>query len=360
MGEDSGEKTEEPTPHKLREARKKGQISKSKELTSAILLLVAFYSLQFSAKNIWTQLSNIMYICLSEIPNEFSSATIANVLMQPFYMFFQMLGSFFISIFIIGVLVESLQSGFLFSSGPLEPKLDNISPIQGFKRLFSLKQLVELFKSVIKMFFIISIIFLTLKNEFFLVLQAQSRNPWLIVGYAAMLVIKMVTQTGIVYFILAILDYFYQRYEFMKQMRMSKKEIKEEFKRLEGDPIIKQRQRESQRNMAMSRQMGAVPGADVVVTNPTHFAVALKYEHKVFNAPIVIAKGQNLIALDIKTLAKEYQVPVIENPPLARTLYKKSNVGQQIPEETFHIVAEILAFVYKLKQKKKQNTTSQP
>lgn len=358
MGEDSGEKTEEPTPHKLREARKKGQISKSKELTSAILLLVAFYSLQFSAKNIWEQLSNIMYICLSEIPNEFSSATIANVLMQPFYIFFQMLGPFFLTIFVIGVLVETIQAGFLFSGGPLEPKIDNISPIQGFKRLFSLKQLVELFKSVIKMTFIIGIIFYTLRDEFFLVLQAQARNSWLIVGYAATLVIKMVTQTGIVYFILAILDYFYQRYEFMKQMRMSKKEIKEEFKRLEGDPLIKQRQRESQRNMAMSRQMGAVPGADVVVTNPIHYAVAIKYQHKVFDAPIVIAKGQNLIAQDIKQLAKEYQVPVIENPPLARNLYKHAKVGQQIPEDTFHIVAEILAFVYKLKQNKKKNTKS--
>ena len=189
-----------------------------------------------------------------------------------------------------------------------------------------------------------------------MVIQAQARSPWLIVGYAAKLVIKMVTQTGIVYLILAFLDYFYQRYEFMKQMRMSKKEIKEEFKRLEGDPLIKQRQRESQRNMAMSRQMGAVPGADVVVTNPIHYAVALKYEHKVFNAPIVIAKGQHLIAQDIKKLAQEHQIPMIENPPLARTLYKKSNVGQQIPEETFHIVAEILAFVYKLKKKKTQQS----
>lgn len=352
MGDDSGEKTEEPTPHKLREARKKGQIAKSKELTSAILMMVAFYTLRAMSTRIWKNMSDVMSASYGEIGLEFTLVTVSGVLNFAFKAFFAIMLPFIIILFILGALIEALQTGFLISSGPLEPKLDNISPIQGFKRLFSLKQVVELLKSIIKMVFIIGIIYSVLSNEFFIVIQAQARSPWLIVGYAAKLVMKMVTQAGIAYIILALLDYLYQRYEFFKQMRMSKKEIKEEFKKLEGDPIIKQRQRESQRNMAMSRQMGAVPGADVVVTNPTHYAIALKYEHKVFNAPVVVAKGKDLLAQDIKKIAKDYDVPTIENPPLAQSLFKSTKPGQQIPEETFQIVAEILAFVYKLKKKK--------
>ena len=351
MGEDSGEKTEEPTPHKLREGRKKGQIAKSKELTSAILMLIAFFTLRFYAFDMWSSFSELMKVTYLAIPNEFGMAQAGGMLNYAYKTFFKIVTPLFLTIFVAGVLLEAIQSGFLFSFGPLEPKLDNISPIQGFKKLFSLKQLVELFKSVIKMLFIAGILFFVIKNEFFIVIQAQIRDTWLIVIHAANLVIKVIIQTGIVYLILAVLDYFYQRYEFMKQMKMTKKEVKEEFKRLEGDPLIKQRQRESQRNMANSRQMGAVPGADVVVTNPVHYAVALKYDEALFHAPIIVAKGKELIATEIKRLATDYNVPIIENPPLARRLFKNSKVGQVIPEDSYKIVAEILAYVYKLKKK---------
>lgn len=352
MGEDSSEKTEEPTPHKLREARKKGQIAKSKEFTSAILLLISFFSLKAFALKLWTQLSDVSNMAFNFIGTDFNAAVAEIVLRSSLTAFFEMQLPIFIIIVVSTIIIESVQTGFLFTTETLAPKLENINPISGFKKLFALKQLVELFKSIIKMTVVIFLLYYIIKEEYFIIIQSQARNIWLIVGAVGRMVMKVITYVGIAYLILALLDYFYQRYEFLKEMRMSKKEIKEEYKKLEGDPLVKQRQRQAQQEMSQGRQMGAVPGADVVVTNPIHYAIALKYNPEKRNNPYVVAKGQRLIAQQIKDIAEQHNVMIIENPPLARSLFKQTKIGQEIPEEHYKVVAQILAFVYHHKSKK--------
>lgn len=353
MGEDSSEKTEEPTPHKLREARKKGQIAKSKEFTSAALLLISFYTLKAFAIRLWEQLSQVNYLSLGFIGTDFNAAVAEVVLRGALDLFFAMQMPIFLVIFISTIVLEAVQTGFLFSTEALEPKIENLDPIGGFKKLFAMKQFVEFLKSLLKMGIVTWLLYYIIKDEYFIIIQSQARNIWLITGAVGRMVMRVVTLVGIAYFFLAILDYFYQKYEFMKEMRMSKKEIKEEYKKLEGDPLVKQRQRQAQQEMSQGRQMGAVPGADVVVTNPIHIAVALKYNPQSRATPYVVAKGKRLIAEEIKKIAEENGVMIIENPPLARSLYKQTKLGQEIPEEHYKVVAELLAFVYHHRNQKK-------
>ena len=287
------------------------------------------------------------------IGTDFNAAVAEIVLRSSLTAFFEMQLPIFIIIVVSTIIIESVQTGFLFTTETLSPKLDNINPISGFKKLFALKQLVELFKSIIKMSVVIFLLYYIIKEEYFIIIQSQARNIWLIVGAVGRMVMKVITYVGIAYLILALLDYFYQRYEFLKEMRMSKKEIKEEYKKLEGDPLVKQRQRQAQQEMAQGRQMGSVPGADVVVTNPIHYAIALKYNPEKRNNPYVVAKGQRLIAQQIKDIAEQHNVMIIENPPLARSLFKQTKIGQEIPEEHYKVVAQILAFVYHHKSKKR-------
>ena len=226
------------------------------------------------------------------------------------------------------------------------------------KKFISLEQYVELLKSVIKMIAVGAVLNSSIREYMPLVISSQQSSPFSLIQLVAYIIMTTITKVGVIYFILAILDYAYQKYEFMKSMKMSKKEIKEEYKRLEGDPLIKQRQREAARAMSQGRQMGAVPGADVVVTNPTHIAVAIKYDpSKTDSIPMIVAKGQRLIAEQIKQIADDNNIPIIENPPIARLLFKKVEAGHYIPKESFRIVAEILAFVFHLKNKK-QNQAS--
>ncbi len=352
MGEDSGEKTEEPTPHKLREGRKKGQIAKSKEITGALLLIVSFYTFKAVAASMWEQLITISNFTYQMIPVEFTYATVGLVLKEALKACLFVMLPLLLANFIGAIIIEAVQTGFLFSMDPLIPKLEKINPIEGFKKFFSIKNYVELIKSVIKMALIIWLLYDAVKSEFIMVLIAQEMSLWQIMAFTGKIVMKVVTRLAILYFIIAIFDYFYQRYEYMKEMRMSKKEIKDEYKRLEGDPMIKQRQREVSRQMAQGRQMGSVPGADVVVTNPIHFAVAIRYKHNKMRAPVVVAKGQHAVALEIKRIAEEHHIPIVENPPLAQSLYHSTEVNGEVPFPHYRAVAEILAFVYNLKKKR--------
>lgn len=353
MGEDSGDKTEEPTPHKLREARKKGQISKSKELTSAILVVAAFLTFKGAAKGMWENMVHVLHRSFDLIPVEFTPGLVAMLLKYALLMFFLSMAPLFMVTFVLALLVESLQTGFLLTFETLVPKLEKLNPLEGAKKFFSLKQYVELLKSSIKMVIVIWIVLDVIKNEFFMVLIAQQLTLWQLMAFTGNIIMKVIVKVGLFYLVIAIFDFFYQRYEFVKSMRMSKKEIKDEYKRLEGDPTVKQRQRQIQRQMAQSRQMGAVPKADVVVTNPVHLALALEYKPNVMRAPIVVAKGKRLVAAAIRQLAEQNFIPIIENPPLARQLYKETEINSEIPPQYYKAVAEILAFVYNLRKKKK-------
>jgi flagellar biosynthesis protein FlhB len=355
MGEDSGEKTEEPTPHKLREARKKGQTAKSKDLTSAILVVVSFYTLKGSVGYIWTKLVNFSYSIYEYIPAEFNASIAGFILKDMMFMFLTTMAPLFAANVFVAIMVESLQTGFILSFDPLEPKFDKLNPIEGMKKYFSMKQYVELLKSVVKMTLVIYVIISAIKEDFFIVLIAQQLSLWQMMEFTGGIVMKVVVRVGMLFLVIAMFDYLYQRYEFVKGLKMSKKEIKDEYKRLEGDPTIKQRQREAQRQMSQGRQMGAVPGADVVVTNPVHVAIAIQYSPNKMKAPKVIAKGKRLIAQEIKRIAELNFIPIVENPPLARGLFDTSLVGGEVPPKYYKAVAEILAFVYNLK-KKKRNT----
>ncbi len=355
MGEDSGDKTEEPTPHKLREARKKGQIAKSQEITSAVMLIVSFYTFSITGPMMLDRLSSHTTMVFNLLDLEFSTPMVGMLLTEGLKTILLSLAPLLGAVFAMVIIIESLQTGFLFSLESLKPKFENLNPINGFKKFFALKQYIELLKSIIKMLAVGTVLFITIRELYPLVSQSQQQSPFSLIALVGKIVMDTVTRVAIIYFLLSIFDYFYQRYEYMKSLKMSKKEIKEEYKRLEGDPIIKQRQREAQRAMSQGRQMGQVPGADVVVTNPTHIAVAIKYDPNKKDAiPMVIAKGQRLIAEQIKQIADDYNVPIIENPPLARLLFSKVDIGHFVPKESFKLVAEILAFVFHIKNKKKK------
>ncbi len=355
MGEDSGDKTEEPTPTKIRDARKKGQIAKSQEITSALMLLISFYSFKALGPMMLDRIASHTMMVLGLLDMEFSSALVGMLLSEALKTLLLSLAPLLGIVFASVIIIESLQTGFLFSLEALKPKFDNLNPINGFKKFFALKQYIELLKSIIKIIAVSSILYITIKEIYPLVTSSQRQPPFALFGLVGKIIIDTISRVGIVYFVLAIFDYFYQKYEFMKSMKMSKKEIKEEYKRLEGDPIIKQRQREAQRAMSQGRQMGQVPGADVVVTNPTHIAVAIQYDPKDKDSiPIVLAKGQRLVAEQIKQIADNHDIPIIENPPIARLLFKKVEIGHYVPQESFKVVAEILAFVFHLKNKNKE------
>ena len=352
MGEDSGEKTEDPTPTKLRDARKKGQIAKSKDLTAAILLMTAFFSLRATAKMIWEQLSAIMIETSYYIPNEVTFEFAGYILRQVLITFLTCVAPMFGIVFMVAIIVEVAQTGFVASLDPIKPSFNKLNPIEGVKKFFSLKQYIELLKSVAKMIIIVSLIYSVLKDEILIVVISQSMELYQVVAFVGDLVMKVIVRVGVAYLVIAFLDYLYQKYEYIKGLKMSKKEIKDEYKRLEGDPMIKQRQREIARQMSQGRQMGSVPDSDVVVTNPIHIAIAITYVPNKMRAPKVVAMGKRLIADEIRKVAVDNNVPIVENPPLARALYDLVEVGMDVPEEYYRAVAEILAFVYNLKQKR--------
>lgn len=358
MGEDSGDKTEEPTQHKLQEARKKGQIAKTKEITAAILFFASFFMLKAVAGNIWNNLVTIMSFCFEQIPYQLSTAMVGKLLSNALWLFMMSIGPIFGVIFGVALLVEALQTGFLITFEPLVPKLEKLNPIEGFKKFFSLKQYVELLKSILKMGVVVYILYGIIKDKLLFVLTAVNLPLWKIIMGTADIVMTTVIRVGIFYIAVALFDFFYQRFEYNKQMKMTKKEIKDEYKKLEGDPQIKQRQRDAARQMSQGRQTAAVPGADVVVTNPTHIAIALMYKANQMKAPIVVAKGERLFAEQIKRIAEQHMVPVIENKILARALFKHAIVGKPVPADYYKAVAEILAFVFHLKKKRKARVKS--
>ena len=354
MGEDSGEKNEDATPHKLREARKKGQIAKGKELTGAVLLFVVFYVLKAYGYATWVALSKLSVLSFERIAEDFSTALIAEVLWEVFWFMFLLLGPLFASVMVVGFGLELMQTQFLFHLESVKPDINKINPIEGIKKFFTLKQYVEILKSIVKMIIVVWIIYFAIVDRLPTFLVANQMSLLEIMVMVADVVMTVIFRVGIFYVIIAILDYFYQRYEYMKSMKMSKKEVKDEYKKLEGDPVIKQRQRDLQREMAMGRQMGSVPGADVVVTNPVHIAVAIVYKSSEMNAPLVVARGKRLVANEIKQVAEAHYIPIVEDPPLAQTLYQHTRAGFPVPPQYYRAVAEILAFVYNLKKKRRK------
>ncbi len=348
----AGEKTEKATPKKRQDSRKKGQVAKSQDINTAVNLIAVFAVLAMMGSFMYEQITGLMIdIFQNKMLENITMENMQTLLIDILKMMGLTLAPVFAAAVLSGVLSNIMQVGFMLSTESIQFKLDKLDPIKGAKRIFSLRALVELVKSILKISIIGFVAFYVLfkRMEEIMVLTQVT------IIEAMMLLIDISLKVGlyaaVALFCIAILDYMYQKYDFEKNIRMSKQDIKDEYKNSEGDPLIKSKIKQKQRQMAMQRMMQEVPNADVVITNPTHFAIALKYDENKSDAPLVVAKGVDFIAQKIKYVAKENQVIMVENRPLARALYDQTEIGQTIPEEFFKAVAEILAFVYKTKGK---------
>jgi len=322
------------------------------EINSAVGLLVVFGAFDILFPNLIKRFQNVyrMYLKSNLTLDElYTYPGLRNLILEISLVFAQLTGPILAVSLIIGLIVNYGQMGFILTNETLMPKLSRLNPIEGFKRLFSKRAVFELLKSIIKLAIIGYILWTELKTDIFEVSGLFRTDIEKAVAFISDKAFNIVYKSGLALLILAVLDYFYQWWEYEKSLRMSKQEIKEEYKQMEGDPQIRSKIREKQRQLGMRRMMQEVPKADVVITNPTHYAVALRYRQEEDEAPVVIAKGQDYVALKIKEIAKEHNVAIVENRALAQALYKTTDVGKSIPPELFHAVAEVLAFVYNLK-----------
>ena len=352
MPKSSGqERTEKATPKRRQQSRKKGQVAQSREIPSVLILMTALGFFYFAGSWMFWNISGFIGGVFQEL-DTLRLNTVADVStfsVDIFTKLFSILIPFFVSILIAGIAGNVGQVGFEMHSEPLRPKLNKINPIAGLKKFVSVRSLVELAKSIMKLLIIGGISYGLIKAEMrgFPLLMQQGVGEILL--FIAQVAFKILFFVCLALIILALLDYIYQRWQFEQSIKMTKQEVKDERKQSEGDPKVKSRIRKAQLEMAAHRMMEAVPEADVVITNPVHLAVALKFEANEMTAPTVIAKGSGHIAERIKKIASEHQVPMVEDKPLAQALFKMVEIGEFIPMELYRAVAEILAYVYRLK-----------
>jgi flagellar biosynthetic protein FlhB len=353
-GSGGEEKTEKATPKKRREARKKGHVFQSREISTTLVLLFVFISLRLFGSNISKQLAEFMEKVFTEYPQTedlYMPDILLRVFIDGVLVFFKAVGPIMLTALLTGLIVSYAQVGFLFTLETLKPNFGRINPISGMKRLFSLKGLVELLKAVLKVASIGYVTYSYLKGKTQAVMSLMDTDVMDSAVFIAITSIDLAIRICVVLLAIGAFDFLYQWWEFEKSMKMTKQEVKEEYKQIEGNPEIKSKIKQKQRQMSMRRMMQEVPKADVVITNPTHYACALKYDQEKASAPVLLAKGQDYIAQRIKEIAKENKVEIVENKPLARTIYDTVEIGQAIPPELYQAVAEVLAFVYSLKGK---------
>jgi flagellar biosynthetic protein FlhB len=346
-------KTEKATPKKRRDQRKKGNVFLSKDAVTVATLIGSFAMLLLWAGTIVEELSRFMTYCFIECAGEPDMWQSRGLLLQAVKLTVKTVGPLLLVAVVCAIVATFAQTRFLVSGEALKPKFDRISPIQGFKRLFSLKSFVEALKGVLKIAILLVLIWMTLRSLF----QESARYLYADVVAACShlfdVATSMVIKVIIAFVALSALDFMYQWWDFERQMKMTKQEVKEEYKQTEGDPQVKSRIKEVQRKRAQTRMMQQVPQADVVIRNPTHFAVALRYKPEQDNAPIVLAKGQDELALRIVKVAEENHVAVMENVPLARALYAKTELNREIPPELYGAVAEVLVYIFHLDEDRK-------
>ncbi|CAG1770202.1 Flagellar biosynthetic protein FlhB [uncultured bacterium] len=347
------EKTEQPTSKRLGDARSKGSVAFSPDLNSAASLLFGFVLLYALGANTYNSMYKTMKLSLGNLLcKDFTPDFILDLMASQIYELMKILSPIFGGFVLIGLATSYLQIGFMYNFGMLKPNINKLNIISGIKNLFSTKSLVKLVFSVLKLIVVGCVSFFYIKKEFSTVNITGIIDLSLveIFGMSVKLMYGLALRVSAALLILAVLDFFYQKWQFKHNLRMTKGEIKEERKQQDGDPLIKSKIRSIQRQMAMKRMMTSIPAADVVVTNPTHYAVALKYDSVAMKAPTVVAKGSDLIAMRIKEIAKKHKIPLVEDKPLAQTLYKTVEIGREIPQKLYHAVAKILSYVYQLKK----------
>lgn len=353
-----GERTEPATQKKLNDARKEGQVAKSREITNCLSIMALFLLLKLWVGRMGMQMMEIfpgIYNLMPQVvtfwngnlPQAESSILFRMMLLRVLVIIAPIL----IVGFLIAFLTNLVQVKWKPTTKPLKPKFSKLNPLKGFKKFFSVRSLVELLKAVVKIALIVYVCYGYLKDKWAILLNLYD----LTLMQALPLTAKIVTDLGIriaaIYVIVAAADFVYQKVKFKNDMKMSKQEVKEEFKQQEGDPAVKSKIRQKMMEVSRRRMMQNLPQADVVITNPTHYAVAVKYDPQIADAPVVIAKGEDYLAAKIKEIARENKIEIVENKPLARMLYANVDVGQMVPPELYQAVAEVLAFVYHLQGK---------
>ena len=350
MPEEFDEKTEQATPRKKQQAREKGNVPRSKDLTGIIPLWMVYMYLSFGGVMFTSMLVYMRSALKRGFEVSLNEAVFVEIFKADSMNAAVMMAPLFGFMIVVIVAVHFLQTGFLVSAASLSPDFSKINPLEGIKKYFSFNTLFETFKGIFKLIVLGMILYLMLKKEAINLPLLVDMDIQAIMGFSYGQIKKLLLISALVLSVFAIADFAFQKWQFERNLRMTKQEVKEEHKMMEGDPRVKARIRSLQREMARKRMMQEVPKADVVITNPTHFAVALKYDSSKMGAPTIIAKGANLVAEKIKEIAKENRVPMFEDKPLARTLFKL-NIGQEIPDALYKAVATVLASVYKLKKK---------
>jgi flagellar biosynthetic protein FlhB len=349
MADSAQERTEAPTPRRREEARESGRIARSHDLNAAVTLVGGLLMLHWWGENMLAKLLSLTRNCLGEdgiatVQAEQMGAAFRGMLIDGC----RLVLPFLAGLVVVALVIGYLQTGWLITFKPLMPSLDRLNPVAGVSRIFNGRSLTQLVMGVLKMAVLVFVSWWTLNGRIGVLANASGLSHLAVVAVAIDLIFTLTLRLAIVLLILAIIDYIYQRYRMEKDLRMTKEEIKEEMKRMDGDPKIKNRRRQIQMQMAMRRIRSAVPKADVVVVNPTEFAVALQYDRERMAAPKVVAKGTDYLARKIREIAIEHGVPIVEKPPLARALYRNVEVGHEVPAEFYKAVAEVLAYVYEL------------
>ncbi len=359
FGDDGGDdKTEEPTPRKLEDARKDGQVAKSRELNSAFGLMALFVSLKLFVGSMGSEfiaLFNTFYNRIPDVIDDsaggFSIVTCNYFFDYCIYRIIIMCLPLYLIAIVIVVVVSIFQVGWKVSTKPMQPKLSKINPLSGFKRIISKDSLFELAKSIVKVVVIAIVAYLYIRDNFDFIFVLYDIPLMQAIGLFGNHAINLGIRISAIFLIIGVVDFIYEKRKFHKNMMMTKQEVKDEYKNTEGNPEAKNKQRQVMRQASMRRMMASVPQADVIITNPTHIAVALQYKPGEFTAPIVVAKGEDHLAERIKKVAAENDVEIVENKPLARMIYMNVEIGDMIPPELYQAVADVLAYVYKIKNK---------
>lgn len=351
----SGDKTEKATPKKLEDARKEGRVAKSTDLNNGFMLLALFIILKFFGSFMSEHFEKSFVKFYEKTPSysmEIFNVSKAMILGREMVLDIViislpvMLAGFFIALF-----TNIAQVGWKATGKPLKPKLERINPLSGMKRLFSKDKLVDLMKEVLKIVAISVISYNVLKDKWKFILNLYDFEFMQAISNTIEIVLDVGIRISVVFVIIGFFDFAYQKWKYLRDLKMTKQEVKDEYKQTEGDPQVKGRIRQKMRETSRKRMMQELPKADVIITNPTHFAVAIKYDKEVAEAPIVIAKGADFVAKKMKEAAAEHKIEIVENKPLARLLYHNVEIGDEIPPELYQMVAEVLAFVYSVKNK---------
>lgn len=353
MADDFGEKTEAPTQRRREESRERGQVVKSMDLTAAIALLGAMVALNSFGPELLREMIGMMRRMLTFSLSDTNTASSMKELM---FIGLTLLAKLTIPVCLImtvvAVVVTLTQVGFLLTFHPLMPSFSKINPISGFERMFSIESAIKMGMNLVKVGLIGAVAYLTIKSKLGQIVILSSMDTWQIIGLAGELMFLLGIRMAVILLVLAIFDYGVTWFQNEKKLKMSKQELKEEMRRMEGDPLVKERRRRVARQLMAQRMQHAVPKADVVITNPTELAIAIKYDAETMAAPKVIAKGADHLAARIRQIAIKNGIPIVERKPLARAIYKTVEVGQEIPPAYYKAIAEILAYVYELTGKK--------